>query len=206
MAQYAPLEKLKIADLAMRFGASSGIVREALSRLSAEGLVQALPQRGFIVSPISRADLSELTDVRVSVERQCLAASIEHGDLVWEAGLLSAHHTLQGITRQVLTARDADAVASWRQAHSDFHDALANACGNRWWLQIRRQLFVQSERYRQLSGLAQEAGRDIAAEHEAIMKAALARDAAVACDQIEAHMRRTTNLLLDSPKFLGIGV
>ena len=198
MANYAPLAKLKISELAKRFEASSGIVREALSRLSAEGLVIALPQKGFIVAPISRSDLEELTEVRVSIERHCLSASIEKGDLSWEADLIAAHHRLRGITDQVLKDHTPESVREWTRAHTGFHDALTNACGNRWWLQIRRQLFLQSERYRQLSGLATEAGRDVAAEHEEIAEATLNRNSERACTLIEEHMRRTTTLLLDA--------
>lgn len=198
MADYAPLAKLKISELADRFDASSGIVREALSRLSAEGLVKALPQKGFVVAPVSRSDLEELTDVRVAIERQCLSSSIEKGGLSWEAELIAARHRLRGITDQVLKNPAPENVREWIQSHTGFHDALTNACGNRWWLQIRRQLFLQSERYRQLSGLSTEAGRDVVAEHEAIAKATLERNSKRACVLIEEHMRRTTALLLDA--------
>lgn len=196
MADYAPLEKLKITELTARFDASSGIIREALSRLSAEGLVQALPQKGFVVSPVSRSDLEDLTEVRVSVERTCLAASIENGDLSWEADLLSVRHRLKGMTKQVLAQRDTALMRDWTLVHTEFHDCLTKACKNRWWLQIRRQLFVQSERYRQLASLSTDTDRDVAAEHEAISEAALNRDAQRACALIEDHMRRTSTVLI----------
>ena len=201
LAEYAPLAKLKIDDLARRYDASSGIVREALSRLSAEGLVIALPQRGFVVAPISREDLVELTDVRVTIEKQCLAASIERGGLEWEADLLSVRHRLQRMTPPDLAKLEREDLLAWQQMHTKFHDTLTMACGNRWWLQIRRQLFTQSERYRQLSGHVPGSGRDIAAEHEAIAEATLDRDTARACDLIEAHLRTTVDLLLASSRF-----
>ena len=47
-----PGEKLLIAGLAQRFSVSLSAVREALSRLAAEDLVQAEDQRGFRVSPV----------------------------------------------------------------------------------------------------------------------------------------------------------
>ena len=60
-----PDEKLTITVLCDRLGYSLGAVREALSRLTSEGLVKAEPQRGFRVSPVSPVDLIDLPDTRV---------------------------------------------------------------------------------------------------------------------------------------------
>ena len=204
LGEYLPASKLKIDDLALRFAASTGIVREALSRLSAEGLVTALPQRGFIVSPISRDELTELTDARVRVERDCLAASIDRGDVNWESELIAAEHRLAAATSALAQKSDRDTVVQWPARHEAFHDALTCACGNRWWLRFRQQLFIQSERYRQLSGLTRGGSpgidRDVNTEHAALMRAALDRDAARAGDLIEAHLRKTADILLTSPR------
>ena len=51
-------------------------VREALSRLWAEGLVVAEPQRGFHVSPVSLEHLTDLTLTRMEIEGLCLSRSI----------------------------------------------------------------------------------------------------------------------------------
>jgi DNA-binding transcriptional MocR family regulator len=56
-----PGQKLHIAGLAKQFSVSLAAVREALSRLVADGLVQASDQRGFRVSPVSPADLRVAT-------------------------------------------------------------------------------------------------------------------------------------------------
>ncbi|MBI0436157.1 GntR family transcriptional regulator [Roseomonas sp. KE0001] len=59
--RFRPGEKLPIAALNTRFKVSYALVREALSRLMADGLVVAEDQRGFRASPISLADLHDLT-------------------------------------------------------------------------------------------------------------------------------------------------
>ncbi|RLL65280.1 GntR family transcriptional regulator [Paenirhodobacter hankyongi] len=204
LGDFLPGTKLKIDDLALRFSSSTGIVREVLARLSAEGLVTALPQRGFIVSPISRDELTELTDARVDVERHCLTASIARGDVNWESELIAAEHRLAAATRALDTTSDREAILHWQTLHTAFHDALTSACGNRWWLRFRQQLFIQSERYRQLSGLTQGGspvgGRDLNAEHAALMRAALDRDVTAAGDLIEAHLRKTAAVLMESER------
>ena len=75
-----PGQKLHIAGLAKQFSVSLAAVREALSRLVADGLVQASDQRGFRVSPVSPADLRDVTQTRIDIEGLALRRSIERGD------------------------------------------------------------------------------------------------------------------------------
>src|SRR5438552_15384997 len=59
-----PGQKLHIAGLAKHFPVSLAPVREALSRLAADGLGQAAHQRGFRLRPVALADLADLTRPR----------------------------------------------------------------------------------------------------------------------------------------------
>ncbi|MCB1341618.1 MAG: GntR family transcriptional regulator [Pseudooceanicola sp.] len=196
-SEYRPGERLRIDSLGKTLDASIGAVREALSRLTAEGLVIAEPQKGFVVSPISRRDLTDLTEVRMDVECRCLADSIAHGDLDWEAELLSLQHKLRALgSKYKLVGTEEE--ARWHVVHPAFHDQLTNACTNHWWLRIRHQLYVQSERYRRLSGPLDREGRDITAEHDAIADAALARDTERACAAMRDHLGRTARIILES--------
>ena len=77
-----PGERLKINQLCDRLGVSLSAVREALSRLTAEGLVIAEPQRGFRVAPISVDELCDLTRVRIEIEAMCLRSAVRGGDIV----------------------------------------------------------------------------------------------------------------------------
>lgn len=73
--QLKPNEKLRLAALRQRLGVGMSAIREALSRLAAEGLVIAEDQRGFRVSPVSREDLEDLTRVRIEIERHLARAA-----------------------------------------------------------------------------------------------------------------------------------
>ncbi len=196
-AEYQPGHKLRIDQLAKSLSVSIGAVREALSRLTAEGLVVAEPNKGFIVAPISRRDLEDLTAVRVEVESTCLEQAIEHGDVDWEGRILSSHHKLRALGNAYMQP-GTDAARQWHELHETFHDVLASACPNTWWLWLRRRLYVQSERYRRISGPIDGTQRDIVAEHEAIANAALARDAVAARKAMTMHLARTTEIILSS--------
>ncbi|RUZ70599.1 GntR family transcriptional regulator, partial [Mesorhizobium sp. M7A.F.Ca.US.006.01.1.1] len=174
-ARFRPGEKLKIEALTDEFDASLGAVREALARLTSEGLVSARPQRGFFVALISRRDLIDLTETRIEIEQTCLASSITHGDLTWEGRVLSIGHQLSKLSVG-LHDRGGNDSNEWHKYHQRFHEEITAACANSWWLKLRQQLFIQSERYRRLSGPLNENGRDIDAEHRAIMESVLARD------------------------------
>ena len=90
-----PGAKLKLEQLRARYGASLSTLRETLSRLGSDGFVLAREQRGFFVSPVSKEDLIEISQLRVLLECHALRASIEHGDTEWEGNLVAAQHKLQ---------------------------------------------------------------------------------------------------------------
>lgn len=195
--RYSPGEKLRIDSLCSDLGVSLGAVREALSRLSSEGLVVAQPQRGFVVAPVSLDDLRELTQVRITVESICLARSIEIGGDEWEVAVRNAWTDLSA-TPVFADDKDQRIGAAWSAAHERFHAALVSACDNTWWLRFRNQLFDQSERYRQLSVPLARYDRDVAAEHRGIVEATLSRNTSLAVELLEEHFAATTNILLSS--------
>lgn len=190
-----PGDKLKIHELVARLEVSQGAIREALSRLSSEGLVVSEPQKGFHASPVSAAELLDLTRVRVEIETLCLRRSIELGDLDWEVNLMASFYGLSR-TPERLESDHARMNDSWADAHLRFHEALISACDSPWLLRIRGQLFAQAERYRRLSVPLQESTRDTNAEHAAILEATVARQADRASELLSAHFRRTTAILL----------
>ena len=64
---------------------------------------------------------------------------------------------------------------------------------------MQSSLYRQSERYRRLmSLLGPNDARDIGGEHQALLDAALARDADTACALLSEHLVRTARALLDS--------
>ncbi|AZO33594.1 MAG: FCD domain-containing protein [Mesorhizobium sp.] len=196
-ARLLPGERLKIDDLSAAFEASSGAVREALSRLTAEGLVKAEPQKGFEVAPISRKDLIQLTEVRITVEGLCLQEAIRYGTVEWEARVLSTRHQLNALAKARLHP-ETDQGKKWPVLHMEFHDALVSACRNEVWLEIRQALYIRSERYRRMSGPVEGSGRSVEQEHNAIADAALARDAKAAKAAMKRHLEITTEVLLNS--------
>jgi DNA-binding GntR family transcriptional regulator len=193
-----PGQKLKIEELCVRFGAGSSAVREALSRLAADGFVGLEPQRGFRVTPLSFAELRDLTNVRCEIEGLCIRDAIEHGGIDWETNLIAALHRLSKTPERDPQdpQRYNDAFAL---AHTAFHRAVVGACTSPWLLRIRDQLFAQHERYRWMSGPLASVKRDLEAEHSGIAKAAIDRRADEAVERMTAHLQLTAKVILTSP-------
>lgn len=193
----APGAKITISDVAGRLGFSPGSVREALSRLSAEKWTVATAQKGYSVTPVSVGELKDLTRTRITVEQICLRSAIVEGDVEWETSIVAAYHRLHRIP--MVMAETASRVSpAWAAAHTTFHTALASGCDSPWMLTLRAMLYAQSERYRYLSVALARENRDVDAEHEGILNACLARDADLACERIEEHLKRTSEILLAS--------
>ena len=196
-----PGSKLRINDIAEGLQVSLGAVREALSRLGAEGLVIPESQKGYHVAPLSVAEFRDLTEARVEIERIALARSIANGNLEWETNVVAAWHRLSR------TAQFGDDTKlyldQWSKAHSGYHQALVAACGSNKILQIRAQLYEQAERYRRYSGVVARVERDVAGEHRRIFEVVIARDSAAATEALSEHLRLTAEIIMNSPA-LGI--
>ncbi len=182
-----PGQRMNIGEWSAHLEVSPGAVREALSRLTAEGLVVAEPQRGFRVVAVSVEDLRGLTDARVTVEGIVVRRSVAQGDVRWETRVVAAHH---GLSRTPLDEREA-----WSRAHAELHEAVVAACDNAYLLDIRRGLYAKSERYRRLSAPLARTKRNLPDEHRAITDAVLARDGERAARLLCQHIEATAQIL-----------
>jgi DNA-binding GntR family transcriptional regulator len=193
----APGERLHLSQIARERNVSLSVVREAVTRLAAERLVQSRSQQGFTVWPLSVPDLLDLTRVRIEIETLTLRDSLANGDLAWEAEVIAAHHRLLGAT-SAPGGPSASPNYAWMRAHSEFHAALAAACTSPLLRQLRQQLSDSAELYRHWSAYLTKPKhkRNIAKEHRALRDAAVAHDVEVGIQLITSHIQLTADLLL----------
>ncbi len=194
-----PGARLRYGEMCERYGASMGGLREVLLRLAEQGLVRGEPQQGFWVAELSPRDLRELTAARVELETLTLRHALVDGDVEWESRLLAAHHRLSRAP-QLDPDGSGRLADGWVAAHAGYHTALLDGCANGRLKAIAASLRDSAELYRRWSvPLGDERERDIAAEHAALLEAALSRrvDLAVSC--LAAHVQHTTDVLLASP-------
>jgi DNA-binding GntR family transcriptional regulator len=185
-----PGMKLKLDALRERYDVSVNTLRETLSRLAADGLVEAEGQRGFAVMPASLADLIDITQTRRLLECHAARISVERADLEWESRLVAAYHKLS--KAEELVVEDADKHADLLETYNrQFHGALISGCNSRWLLHFHGLMYDQSLRYRMLAFRVKDFPRDQSRrEHKQILDAALARDVETLVNVLGTHITK----------------
>lgn len=188
-----PGEKLRADDLKVKFEVSLTPVREALMRLSSEGLVISEDQRGFRVAPVSLQNLKEVTELRVALECLALRLSIEAGDLEWETNVVATSHRLAALTSR----RSGESVINeeWELWHRKFHFALIAACNMPLLIAFCKTANDLCDRYRRIF-LPIIRPVDRLKDHNRIAAAACKRDAALAVKLLTVHIRRTESVII----------
>ena len=189
-----PGEPLRVERLRERYDTGGSPVREALNRLSANGLVGNLDNRGFSVPEVSIEELRELYKTRFWIEEIALRESIAHGDEAWEESVVLAMHRLNRTPRNANDENESD--LEWEAGHRAFHMALISACESRFMLRFCHQLHDQSDRYRQLA-VAIDPKRKSEDEHAAIFDAVINRDVELSTSLLKEHYNKTQDIILE---------
>ncbi|MBV9817907.1 MAG: GntR family transcriptional regulator [Solirubrobacterales bacterium] len=180
----APGSVVSQVQLALQLGVSRTPLREAVRMLQREGLVTGEANRMVRVAPFSTEDVEELYAVRITNEalaiRLTVPGMISEDDAILEDGLRQmAGHAAE---------RDIDA---WERHHRAFHAHLVRGGGARL-CRMLAEFSDHAERYRRLYVTSEPRAMSIgAAEHEAIVEACHARDAARAAAELARHLSRT---------------
>jgi GntR family carbon starvation induced transcriptional regulator len=190
--EFEPGERLRVDDLSKRLDISSSPVREALSRLSEQGLVRALDKRGFRVAPLTVEGIADLTRVRLLIECEALTDSMANGDDAWEAELVAAFHSLS-LVEQRLGTQPVALDNNWSERHRAFHLATYAACKSPLLKELVSGLFDNAERYRRYSASHRTSEKNKREEHQKILKSVLSRNAAEASALFSKHILATQN-------------
>jgi GntR family carbon starvation induced transcriptional regulator len=190
-----PSSRLPLDELRDRYGVGASPLREALSRLVGEGLVEVEGNKGFRVAPLSFADLDDIAWMRATIEGQAVREAIARGDAAWEAGIIAALHRLLRATGTKAT--DRASLDAWNAEHDAFHRALVAACGSPRAMELQGRLAAEHRRYR-VALLGNTIPHDLIIEgHRALADAVLARDADRAQALLAHHMRFTRDFYAD---------
>lgn len=191
-----PEEKLQIAAVAKRYRSGVNPVREALNRLSSEGVVDRRDRRGFFVPPVSVDDLKVLVKTRCWLEGRALAESIANDEQEWEERIVIAFHRLMRKT-QALRETVGDYVGNpeWEELHRRFHLSLIAGCGSSWLIKYCNDMMDHAYRYRSISDRLDWVERNVETEHQGIMDAAIERNADLAVSRLCDHYTLTLRII-----------
>ena len=185
-AELLPGERLSESDVAKSFSVSRQPVREAFIKLSEEGLVQVLPQRGTFVTRISVASVMDVRFVREAIE----------ADIVKLVAEQHAGETIEELRRQITQQRKVphDDRAAFLRLDELFHRTLAAAAGKAYAWSVIESVKAQMDRVRFLSVDDMQINRLID-QHERIVEAIAAGDKGAAEAALRSHLREILNSL-----------
>lgn len=182
--------KLRMEELQGQYGFSNTPLREALSRLTQDGLVRADERKGFRVATLSTEDIADITRMRLMIDLATLAEALAAGDDEWEAQVVAAFHRLEKVESKL---SDGPVILDdeWSELHRNFHTTVLGACPSERLKAASANLFDQAERYRRVSARYRQTLRRKSVEHRRIMDAVLERDKETACALWAEHVRST---------------
>lgn len=188
-----PGAKIKLDQAKERYSVSVASLREILNRLTTEKFVVAEGQRGFEVSPASRQELLELTDLRILLETYAIGLSFESGDLEWQSRIVEAHHKLAAAERELMSG-DVTKTMTWVRLDWEFHQSMVSACRSKNLVATLSAIFDRFLRYHLLAGSFRCAG--VVEDHKLLFELALNRDAKRAKTVIRDHIQSGMNHVL----------
>jgi len=189
-----PGAKLTEAQLCDVFGVKRGTVRQALSLLASERLVDLEPNRGAFVASPSLREVHEVFEMRRIVEAAVIerVCSDQEGQ---GTGHLKAIAKMIERERGAFERRD---FRSWIRLSGEFHTELAALTGNRVLCDCLSGLVVRSTL---ISALYESLGRSPCSfdEHAQIVEAIQAGDTARASELMARHLQTVELKMLDRP-------
>ncbi|MFV0431309.1 MAG: GntR family transcriptional regulator [Alphaproteobacteria bacterium] len=192
--KFKPSAMLSESNLAKYLGTSRTPVREALIRLSQEGMVEILAQRGSRVAAISVTSVRNARFVRLALE------SAIAKDLCKKDGLSPAsYHELQALIFRQKEAADKGLPEEFMKLDDEFHQKISVASGRAavWNLVEREKAQMDRVVFLSLFGTSDLNG--LVAQHEQILDALNNKD----CDKAEALLDVHFGAVLKAMEELG---
>ena len=181
---FRPGAALGEQELADRYGTSRVPVREACRRLQQEGLLTAVPYKGYFVNQISMKQIADCFELRQVLESHALElASARATDLELDG--------LEALAAVEYTYHDWESYARFLERNLDFHLRLAALSGNERLVATLADLLSSMQRFFFLGLDLGDYGAEMRAEHQCLVAALRRRDAGGALDCLERQIGRS---------------
>lgn len=183
-------------ELMARYDLGKAPLREALVRLGHDGLVRAMPRRGYVITPVTVQDVQDIFELRLLLEPAAARVAVGHVD---RARL----DELNALCRTGYTPGDRESETRFLAVNREFHVAIAQASGNRRLAIVLAQLLEEMERLFHLGLQVRNRSTEMEHEHEALIDALARgdRDAAerATIEQIESARAMVMDGILTAP-------
>lgn len=186
----APGAMLAEVEQSTRLGVSRTPLREALSRLSADGLVSAQPGRGVVVTEISYGDIVELYEVREGLEEQAARLAAQRRDPSTFLKLKEQFLAAPGLIES-----GEQGIRVYYELNQKFDEAVDNSVKNDYLVAALRNVRMHLSRIRRMARHNPDRLIDSAKETLLIIQAIIDGDAALAAHATHVHLHNSlTNI------------
>jgi DNA-binding GntR family transcriptional regulator len=182
----APGDRLNEVRLAAELGVSRTPLREALSRLAAEGAVTAVPRIGFFVKPLSAEEFEQIYPIRALLEPEALRLA----GIPPKKGL----ERLAALDRKMAAAQTPGVIIALDDA---WHLQLIAGCPNRVLAELIEQFMMRTRRYEMARMREQPTVARSIASHDEIIEHLHAGDLDGACMALRQNLESGSTPILD---------
>ncbi|MCH2078000.1 MAG: GntR family transcriptional regulator [Rhodobacteraceae bacterium] len=179
--ELTPGQRLDEVGLATRFGASRTPVREALSRLTAQGVLVQGEKRGVFVAEYSREELSQIFEAMHEIEAACARIVAQRLNLLTRSDILTAQAAC-------IEAAESGDRAAYLHANEAFHQAIYAATGNPYMAEIASEFRRRTGPFRAKKFAGREDLIVSAKSHQALIDDIFSEDSSTASQGMRAHM------------------
>jgi DNA-binding GntR family transcriptional regulator len=189
--ELAPGVKLNERVLCERLRTSRTPVREAIKYLASEGLVELLPNRGAIVTPITAATVREMFELLGALE--ALA-----GELACVKASDADIAEIRALHYQMLAHHARGELAPYFRCNQEIHMRLVESAGNATLANTYRALNSRVRRARYMANLSRERWDHAVDEHQQILDALTRRDAALLPALLRSHLSNKMAVVMEA--------
>jgi DNA-binding GntR family transcriptional regulator len=179
-------------DIAAQLGGSKTPAREALARLSGEGLVEVVRGTGYRVAPVTIKMARDLFDLRSLLECEAVARAASTG--IRDSDL----RELQALRSTTYHPADRESVRQFLKANTAFHVGLARVSGNDALADVLERVFHQLQRLFHLGIALSLRADEVVHEHHEMLDAVMHGDPARARELARAQVVSARAVVLDA--------
>ena len=197
----APGTEISEAQLCAHYKLGKAPVRMALNRLAHDGLVRAIPRRGYRVTEVTLKDIHDVFELRLMLEPDCARMA---------AGKMDAQRlrALDEACRAGYQPGDAKSTSRFLDANKAFHVEIARAAGNERLADAVEQLLDEMTRLLHLGLGLRNRSQELLREHRALVKSLAHGDGETAAricrEQIEAARNMVLSAILTSRSVMNL--
>ena len=199
----APGAEISETQLCSQYRIGKAPVRMALNRLAHDGLVRAIPRRGYRVAPVTVKDVHDVFELRLMLEPTAARMA---------AGKIGAQRmrVLDEVARSSYQPGDPGSTSRFLEASKAFHVAIARATGNARLAEAIERLLDDMTRLLHLGLGLRDRSQELSRAHRALVKALARGDGDTAeriCrEQIETARNMVLSAILTSGSVLNLAL